>query len=63
MSKALLAEAREIALLMSMLVGLSAVSLAVTGGAVIIADARSQHAAATAPTASPMTAYATHQVE
>jgi hypothetical protein len=52
MTRAVLAEAREILLLMSMLVGLSGLSLAVACGAVIIADNQAQTAAArTVPTA------------
>lgn len=48
MSKTILAEAREIALLTSMLVGLSALSLAVAGAAVLIADSQTRHVAAAA---------------
>ena len=52
MARALVAEAREILLLMSMLAGLSVMSLAVACGAVIIADNQTQNAAArTVPTA------------
>jgi flagellar basal body P-ring protein FlgI len=52
MTRAVLAEAREIVLLMSMLLGLSGLSLAVACGAVIVADNQAQNAAArTAPTA------------
>jgi hypothetical protein len=52
MARALVAEAREILLLMSMLVGLSGLSLAVACGAVIIADNQTQNVAArTVPTA------------
>ena len=52
MTRAVLAEAREIFLLMSMLLGLSGLSLAVACGAVIIADNQAQNAAArTIPTA------------
>jgi hypothetical protein len=39
MSKAILAEARETALMMSLVLGLSAMSLAVACAAVVIADA------------------------
>ena len=46
MTRAVLAEAREIFLLMSMLVGLSGLSLAVACGAVIIADNQTQNVAA-----------------
>ena len=46
MTRAVLAEAREIFLLMSMLAGLSGLSLAVACGAVIIADSQAQNAAA-----------------
>ncbi len=45
MSKAILTEAREIFLMMSMLVGLSGLSLAVACGAVMIADSQTQHIA------------------
>lgn len=48
MSKAILSEAREIALLMSMLVGLSALSLGVACAAVMIADTQTHHVAALA---------------
>lgn len=48
MSKAMLAEAREILVLISMLVGLSALSLAVACGAVVLADNQSMHVAALA---------------
>ena len=52
MTRAVLAEAREILLLMSMLVGLSGLSLAVACGAVIIADNQAQNSTArTVPTA------------
>ena len=45
MSKAVVAEARELALLMSMVLGLSAVSLAVACAAVVIADNQTLHVA------------------
>lgn len=48
MSKTLLAEARDIVLLMSMLMVLSMASLAVACGAVLIADGQTQHVAALA---------------
>jgi len=51
MSKAVVAEAREILLLMSMLAGLSALSLAVACAAVVIADNQTQHVAALAMSA------------
>ena len=52
MARALVAEAREIFLLMSMLARLSIMSLAVACGAFIIADNQAQNTAArTAPTA------------
>ena len=46
MARALVAEAREIFLLMSMLAGLSVMSLAVACGAVVIADNQTQNVAA-----------------
>jgi hypothetical protein len=52
MSKAILSEAREIALLMSMLVGLSALSLDVACAAMMIADTPTQHVASFANTTS-----------
>jgi hypothetical protein len=48
MSRAVLAEAREIFLLMSMLAGLSAMSLAAACAAVMVADSQTQHVAALA---------------
>ncbi len=45
MSKAIFAEARELILLITMLAGLSSLSLALACGAVFIADAQSLHAA------------------
>lgn len=54
MSKAVLAEAREIALMMSMVLGLSALSLAVACAAVIIADNQTRHVAALADSAAPL---------
>ena len=45
MSKAILSEAREIAVLMSMLLGLSALSLMVGCAAVMIADTQTRHIA------------------
>jgi hypothetical protein len=48
MTRAVIAEAREIFLLMSMLAGLSVMNLAVACGAVIVADSQAQHVAALA---------------
>jgi hypothetical protein len=48
MTRVVIAEAREIFLLMSMLAGLSVMSLAVACGAVIVADSQTQHVAALA---------------
>ncbi len=48
MSRAILAEAREVFLVMSMLIGLSVTSLAVACGAVILADNQTMHVAALA---------------
>ncbi len=45
MSRVILAEAREIIILMSMLLGLSVLTLLVAAGAVIIADSQNQHVA------------------
>lgn len=45
MSKAILTEAREIALLLSMLLGLSALSLAMACAAVVIADSQTRSVA------------------
>ena len=56
MTRVVIAEAREIFLLMSMLAGLSVMSLAVACGAVIVADSQTRHVAALAlpsPLASP----------
>ena len=48
MAKMVLVEAREVLLMMSMLLGLSALSLAVACAAVMIADYQTQHVAALA---------------
>ena len=48
MSRVILAEAREILILMSMLLGLSVLTLLVAAGAVMIADGQNQHVAALA---------------
>jgi hypothetical protein len=56
MTRTVIAEAREIFVLMSMLAGLSVMSLAVACGAVIVADSQTQEVAALAmpsPLASP----------
>lgn len=45
MPRAIIAEARELILLVTMLAGLSSLSLALAFGAIFIADARSLHAA------------------
>lgn len=45
MAKVILSEAREIALLMSMLLGLSALSLAMACAAVMIADSQARYVA------------------
>ena len=51
MSKAILAEAREIFLLMPMLAGLSAMSPAMACAAVMVGDSQTQHVATLAPSA------------
>ena len=51
MPKAVLAEARELALMMSMVLGLSAMSLAVACAAVVLADNQPLHVAALATNA------------
>lgn len=48
MSRVILAEAREIAILMSMLLGLSVLTMLVAAGAVMIAENQTQHVAALA---------------
>ena len=48
MSRAVLAEAREVFLLMSMVLGLSFLSLAVACAAVVIADNQAKHVASLA---------------
>lgn len=53
MSKAVLAEAREIFLLMSMVIGLSALSLAVACAAVVLADTQTKHVASLAMVSAP----------
>jgi hypothetical protein len=45
MSRVILAEAREIIILMSMLLGLSVLTLLVAGAAVVITDSQNQHVA------------------
>jgi len=48
MSRVILAEAREIIILMSMLLGISVLTLLVAGAAVMIADSQNLHLAALA---------------